>query len=63
MVPEIDELKNSTIRTGVGKRERKYEDLVMVYTLPDAQKVDLSNFVASNVLRLPAFKIEDVDVC
>ena len=35
----------------------------MVYTLLDAQKADLPNFVASNALRLPAFKIEDADAC
>ena len=35
----------------------------MVYTLLDAQKADLPNFVAFNALRLPTFKIEDVDAC
>ena len=42
-VPKIDELKNLKNRTGVGKRE--CEDLIMVYTLLDAQKADLPNFV------------------
>ena len=35
----------------------------MVYTFLDAQKADLPNFVASNALRLSAFKIQDVDAC
>ena len=63
VVPKIDELKNLKNRTGVGKRKRECEDLIMVYTLLDAQKADLPNCVASNALRLPAFKTEDVDAC
>ena len=61
VVPKIDELKNLKYRTSVGKRKCECEDLVVVYTLLDAQKADLPNFVISNALRLPVFKIEDVD--
>ena len=60
VVPKIDELNNLKNRTGVVKRKRECEDLKMIHTLLDAQKDELPNFVASNALRLPAFKIEDV---
>ena len=53
VVSKIDELNNLKNRTGVGKCKRECEDLVIVYTLTDAQKGDLPN--ASNALRLPAF--------
>ena len=56
--------KNLKNRIGVGKRKRhECEDLIMVYTLLDAQKADFPNFVTSNALRLSAFKIEYVDAC
>ena len=32
VIPKIDELKNLKNRTGVGKRKRECQDLVMVYT-------------------------------
>ena len=35
-VPKIDELKNLKNRTGVGKRKRECENLIMVYTFLDA---------------------------
>ena len=58
--PKFDELKNIKNRTGVGKRKRECEDLLLTYTLMDARKMEILNFVASNALRLPRFKIEDV---
>ena len=61
VVPKIDELKKLKNRTGVEKCNRECDDLVMVYTLMDAQ-ADFPNFVTSNTLHHPAFKI-DVDAC
>ena len=38
VIPNINELKDLKKRTGVGKCKHECEDLVMVYTVMDAEK-------------------------
>jgi pyruvate/oxaloacetate carboxyltransferase len=61
--PKMDDLKNIRPRTGGTKRKREAEDILQIYSLLDAQKVSLPMYVAFNVLRIPSFRPEDVDVC
>jgi hypothetical protein len=61
--PKIDDLKNIKPRCGGTKRKREAEDIIQIYSLLDAKKVSLPMYVAFNVLRIPSFRPEDVDVC
>ena len=63
VVLKIYELKKPEEQNWRWEWQTQVWGLSIVYTLLDVQKADFPNFVASNAIRIPAFKIQDVDAC
>ena len=61
--PTSDELKAIKNRTGSDKKKRETNDILTIYSVRDARKAVMLMFVASNVLRVPTFKLDNVDMC
>ena len=61
VTPKPNELKNIKSRVGDGKVRRELEDIINVYAVLDANKVQLPRFLAADSDRVPTFK--DIDVC